>query len=331
MALVERVPYLFLVFAALWLPRLKGSAAIAIFLALIVWKGLAAGMMGLPWQELIATVIPVWLRGRFFGISHFLGKLVGLGSAAIAGVILARLEYPNNYAVIFLLGFVGVMVSYVFLILTVEPEVKRAPDPDAIKTAFSAQLWGILKEDRNFRLYLFSRALSYLGGMASGFVAVYGIKHFGLPDAYAALFTSVIVGFSTVGFIGWGALGDRLGHKFILIGSSLLWISALAVLLLVPEQWGLYVVFALMGLSQPGNMIGDLNMAMEFDSGPRRPSYIGLARTLTAPVLLTAPVMAGVVVGWSSYPVMFGVSLGFALCALVALLFGVTDPRRKTG
>ncbi len=328
LALVERLPYFFLILAALWLPKLPGNTAIILFLLLIAWKGLAAGLVGLPWQELIATVIPVWLRGRFFGVSHFLGKLSGLGSAAIAGVILSRLVYPQNYALVFLLSFIGVMVSYFFLILTVEPETLRPPQPEAVKTAFSAQLWSILKEDSNFRRYIYSRALWFLGSMASGFVAVYGIQRFNLPDAYAAIFTSVLVGFSTLGFIIWGALGDRFGHKFVLIGGALLWVGALAILLLVPAQWALYLAFALIGLSQPGNTIGDLNLAMEFDSGPRRPAYIGLVRTLTAPVLLIAPVLAGAVVSWSSYPVMFVFSFGFSVCSLALLLLGVTDPRK---
>ena len=328
LGLIERIPFLLLIFAALWLPTLKSSTAILLFLLLIAWKGLAAGVVGLPWQELIATLIPVWLRGRFFGISHFLGKLMGLGSSAIAGIILLRLPYPNNYSMLFLLGFIGVMLSWVFLIMSVEPPARHMPEPDAVKTAFSAQLWGILRQDHNFRRYLISRVVSYLGGMATGFVAVYGIQRFDLPDAYAAVFTSVLVGFSTIGFIAWGALGDRFGHRFILIGSALLWITALVMLLVVPVQWGLYLVFALLGLSQPGNMIGDLNLAMEFGSGPTRPSYIGLARTLTAPVLLAGPVLAGAVAGWTSYPVMFMVSLGFAVLALFLLIFTVTDPRK---
>ena len=115
-----------------------------------------------------------------------------------------------------------------------------------------------------------------------------------------------------------------------MVGSTVLWIIALVLLLAFPVQWGLYVVFALMGLSQPGNMIGDLNLAMEFDHGPRRPSYIGLARTLTAPVLLGAPVLAGTMAGLTNYPGMFMLSLGFAVLALLMLVFVVIDPRKKS-
>ncbi|MCE5208750.1 MAG: MFS transporter [Chloroflexi bacterium] len=329
MALIERVPFLLMIFAALWLPTLKGDAAIWLFLLLIAFKGLSAGMVGLPWQELIATLIPVWLRGRFFGISQFLGKLMGLGGSALAAVILSRYAYPNNYSMLFVLAFIGVMLSWVFLCLSKEPpSVERVSDPAAVKTAFSEQLWSILKEDRNFRRYILSRSMCYLGNMAVSFVAVYGIQRFNLPDAYAAIFTSVLVGFQTIGFIVWGGVGDRFGNKLVLMGSAVLWILALVLLLTIPAQWGLYLAFALLGLAQPGNTIGDLNMAMEFDSGPRRPSYIGLARTLTAPMLLLAPVMAGAVAGWTGYPAMFLLSLIFSVLGLMLLSLTVTDPRK---
>jgi len=69
-------------------------------------------------------------------------------------------------------------------------------------------------------------------------------------------------------------------------------------------------------------------MPMEFAKGPRRPTYIGMARTLTSPVLLAAPLLAGVVVQATSYAWMFAVSLVFALGGLALLIWGVTDPRR---
>ena len=328
LALVERIPFLLMIFAALWLPTLHSSLAIWLFLILIALKGLSAGVVGLPWQELIATIIPVWLRGRFFGISHFMGKLMGLGASGLAALILARYAYPRNYSMLFVLAFIGVMLSWLFVSISKEPPVVQVePDPNAVKTAFSSQLWSILKEDANFRKYIYSRSLGYLGNMAASFVAVYGIQRFDLPDTYAAIFTSVLVGAQTLGFIGWGAVGDRFGHKLVLMGSGVLWILALVLLLTVPAVWVLYPAFALLGLVQPGNTIGDLNLAMEFDHGPRRPSYIGLARTLTAPILLTAPVIAGAVAGWTGYPAMFGLSLALSIAGLLLLWLTVIDPR----
>ena len=65
---LERVPYLVLALAVLWLNTLPHPVAVVIFLVIIAWKSLASGLVAMPWQELIATVIPVSHRGRFFGI-----------------------------------------------------------------------------------------------------------------------------------------------------------------------------------------------------------------------------------------------------------------------
>jgi MFS family permease len=327
LGVVERLPYLLLAFIALWLPQLEGNAPITIFLALIIWKALAGGFAGLPWQDFVAKVIPAWLRGRFFGIAHFGGKLLGLGAASLTGLILVRLEYPNNYALIFLLGFLMLSLSLVFFALAVEPDTPVAPRQPGGSAAYRAQLLTILKDNPNFRRYLLSRALSYAGSMAIAFIAVYALQRFQLEDAYAAVFTSILFAASTLGLLAWGGLNDRFGPKRVLIGSALLWSLALVVLLLWQTLPAVYLAFALIGLSQPGGIIGDLNMPMEFDAGPRRPTYIGLARTLTSPVILAAPVLAGVVVQSAGFVPMFAIALGFTLSGLALLGWGVRDPR----
>jgi hypothetical protein len=113
----------------------------------------------------------------------------------------------------------------------------------------------------------------------------------------------------------------------VLIGSALAWAVALAVLLVWRSLPGIYTGFALVGLSQPGNIIGDLNMPLQFDPGPRRPTYIGLARTLTSPVLLAAPLLAGLLVQRTGYFPMFLLSLGLALIGIALLALGVKDPQ----
>jgi MFS family permease len=331
LGVIERLPMLLIAIMVFNLPNLAGSTPVILFFTFLVWKALAGGFAGLPWQDFIAKVIPSWLRGRFFGTAHFGGKLLGLGAASIAGLILARVPYPNSYGLIFLLAFLMLSLSLVFFALTIEPET-TLPERSASRARdYAAGLREILKGDANFRRYLISRVLSYVGMMAAAFIAVYAIQTFRLSDTYAAVFTSILFAASTLGLIGWGVLNDRFGPKWVLVGSAMLWAAALTVLLVWRSLPGIYVSFALVGLSQPGNIIGDLNMPMLFDPGPRRPTYIGLARTLTSPALLAAPILAGTLVQWSGYFPMFLLSLGFALTGIAVLWLGVKDPRMETG
>jgi MFS family permease len=329
MGVFERLPYLMLVLAALWLPKLAENTAVLLFVLLMVWKALASGFVALPWQELIASVMPMSLRGRFFGVSRFAGNFLGLGAAAIAGVVLSRQAYPHNYAIIFAIAFGGVVLSFIFLSLTREPSLPYIQSEKKNTLRVLARSWlQILKNNVNFRRYLLSRGLAYMGNMAFAFVAVYGIQKFSLPDAYAAVFTWILFGSGTIGYAVCGTLSDRFGQKLILVASGLFWVLALLTLLLIHVVPSLYIAFFLMGLGQSAWVIGDLNIAMEFDKGPQRPTYIGLARTLTSPVLLVAPILAGGLVELFDYPFMFAFALLFSLLGLALLVLGVTDPRK---
>ena len=122
----ERLPFLALAIAALWLDRLPRGMAIAVFLVIMLWRAVLSGLVAMPWQELIARIIPVSHRGRFFGVTQLAGQLIGLPGAALAALILARLPYPRNFALCFLIGFLGWVVSYIFLVMTIEPPIAPA-------------------------------------------------------------------------------------------------------------------------------------------------------------------------------------------------------------
>ena len=327
LATLERVPYLILALAVMWLNTLPHQIAVVIFLVIIAWKSLASGLVAMPWQELIATVIPVSHRGRFFGISHLVGHLLGVAGASIAAIILDRLLYPRNFALTFFIGFLGITLSFVFFMMNVEPQTTKPSIPQNNNQHYLQRLSSILRGNTNFRTYLLSRGLTYFGGMAYGFLAVYGVQRFGLPDAQAAVFTAILFASGVVGYALWGPIGDRVGHKRVLELTGAFWLAALLMALMAPSAEVFYVVFALMGINRAGGVLGDLSIAMEFGPEVERPTYIGLARTVTGPVLFLAPLVGGVILQMTSYPVMLGISLAFAVAGLGILRFRVVEPR----
>jgi MFS family permease len=323
----ERLPYLIIGLAVLWFPKLTPDTTVILFMLLYTWKSFSSGFTALPWQEMIAKVIPVSRRGRFIGSGYFIGRLVGIFGGILAGIVLNRILYPTNYAVLFFIAYIFVMVSWASLSRTKEPVTEIQTAPETARPPHIERMVKILREHKNFRNYLISRGVAYLGGMAYGFVAVYVIQLYGLPDAYAAVFTTVLFASGTVGFIIWGSLGDRIGHKRVIIASTLAWIGGIALLIFMPSLSWIYVVFTLMSIASTGGMVGDFNIAMEFGSEPDRPTYIGLSKTLTGPVVLLAPLLAGVVVELWGYAAMFIASLAFSILAVIVLEVKVKDPR----
>jgi MFS family permease len=326
---LERLPYLVLPFAVFWLNGLPRASAVGFFILLMAWKSTSSGIVAIPWQEMIAKIIPVSHRGRFFGVSQLSGQVIGVAGAALAGLLLAHFAYPLNFALCFGASAFGVWLSYFFLSQVREP-ARQVPPEGHARGQYGKRLLKILRSDANFRTYLVSRWFSYLGGMATGFIALYAVIKYSLPDSTAGVFTGILFAAGAVGYLVWGPLGDRLGHKHVMELSALLWAAALGTALATaffPMPWGLYLVFVLLGVSSAGNLLSDLSMAMEFGPEGERPTYIGLARSLTGPALFIAPLLAGWVIQSYGYAVMFSVSLLFCLTGLWMLRQAVQDPR----
>lgn len=328
LGLVERLPYFVLPFAALWLPTLSPSLAVAVFIGLMAWKAIGSGVVAVPWQELMAKVIPVSRRGRFFGLGHVFGQLLGVGGSALATILLAQLPYPHNFAWSFGVGTLGIGGSMIFVMLTREPERPPALRPAQTQQPYLQRLREILSHNANFRAYLASRWLAYFGGMANGFFAVAAVERFGLPDSAAGVYTGILYVAGVLGYAVWGPLGDRWGNKRVMESAALLWLLALGVAIVAPAEWAYYLVFAVSGFANAGGVLSDLNIAMEFGPEAERPTYIGLARTITGPALFIAPLLGGGLAQAWGYPAMFATSLLFALAGLALLRWQVREPRQ---
>lgn len=325
LGIFDRVPYLFLALGAYLVLKLDQKVAIVLFLLFYGIKVFSSGLVALPWQELIATVIPVSHRGRYWGFSLILGKLLGMFGAIIAGLMLAKITYPLNYAYMFLVGFICVAISYIFLSLNIEPEINRQTFAKTIN------VWGrikvILDANKNFAVFLVNRGFVFLSFMGLGFVTVYGIEKFHLPISYSAIFTAVMLIAEIVGFGIWGTIGDKDGYKRVIEVCNLFLIVGLVALLFVDSIWGLYIVFGIISFAHSGEFIADQNIAMEFGKEADRPTYIGMSKTLIGPFLLAAPIIGGGIVKLWGYQSMFLTALIISMIAFVIIKFFVEEPR----
>lgn len=341
MAVVERIPYIFFPALALLVPSIPKSTALIGLFFLISWRGLASGMIALPWQEVQASVIPLTHRARFYGISRVLAQVMGILSSVLATIFLSRLPYPQNYALCFGTAVIAQWISFSFYSRTREPE-REIQKSDLLETDLAAPVEGkparkiidlqlfkaILKRDKNFRYYLLGRAVIFLGAMASGFLAVYGVQRFNLSDSRAAVFTALLYFSGIIGYSLGGALGDKIGPKRIVVASVLSWGGAMLLAILARSEWVYYLVFLMFGLYTAGMVLGDSILVMELGEEKLRPTYLGMARSLIGVFVLISPVIAGILVEAFGYRVMFTVSLVLTLIGAL-LISKVKDVPRK--
>lgn len=324
----ERLPYLGLAIIAYFADRLGTPWTLALIFLMILWQGLGAGFAANPWQSMIAKIIPSDWRGTFFGLQSGLANVMMSATAVAAGFILNRMNDRIDFAIVFLLALAGMGLSMVFLGLTREPVDHEKTIPEKAPSLWKHGLQ-LLKRDRNFSAYLLVRFLSSFATMGFSFYIVYGLQRFAMSEITAGFLTAALTVTATVGNIVMGWLGDRLGHRQMLIAGSF------AVTLSSLLAWGaptigwLYPVFILSGLANVSYWTIGMAITVEFGDEETRPTYIGLSNTLVAPATILAPLLGGWLVDAAGFQTTFMVSSVGGLVIAALLFWLVRDPRPR--
>jgi MFS family permease len=328
-ALAQRFPWLLLAVAA-WLvtDRVAPEAALAIFFSLYTLAAVG-GSVNLPvWFDLIAKLTPVRRRGRLFAARTILGALFGIGAGAMAAEILGALPYPGSYALLFLLAFLSMGLSYLFLMSLREGGAAGATLPRRPVSSLAAAST-ILREHAPLRRFLVADGLQISATMGSAFIAVHAMQRFSLPDASAGSFVVIMTAATVAGSLLFGVLADRAGHRLVLLlGAGMAFVSAVAALLAgTPGAYGL--VFVCAALSATATAISRLPFLAELSSEADRPRLVALVNTVTSPCVFWG-VIGGVIADRAGYESVFVLSAAFALAAGLWLVFKVRDPRFST-
>ena len=329
MTLVERVPYFGLALVAFAIPAIGVDAALIMTLLLLLVQSLGGGFTGTAWQSMISKIMPPHRLGAFFGIQSTFVNLFGAGGALLAALILERLDFPESFSLLFVVAGISLLISFVFLALTYEP---ASESQDVVKREnwreFGARLREILQGDDNFRWFLIARALTALSLTAVYFYTIFGIRRFDMSPELAGALTSVLLIANTLtsSVIGW--IGDRWGHRRVLIMANLLTVAAIGIVLAAPDVGWLTIVFALTGAVNATQWSTMMTITVQFSSVAERPFYIGLANTLIAPVTVFAPIIGGWLVDAVNFELTFGI---FAIAGMLSLLVFILPMREPPG
>lgn len=327
MTIQERLPFLGLAIVAWFLPSMKNQVALLITYALLIWQGLGGGFTAAAWQSMVGKIIPGDRRGTFYGAQSAAANLFASVSAVMAGFILARIIDPNNFALCFLLAFIAMFISWAFLAQTREPETPR-PVHEPHSSAFRNRVREILREDRNFRWFLFVRILSQLAVMGFAFYAVYVVNEQGASEIGVGLMTSIFLGTQIIANPVMGWLGDRLGHRLLMEIGIVAAILSSVIAIIAPSAAWFYLVFILAGIANVAVWTLALAMILEFGSEADRPAYIGMGNTFVAPMSILAPIFAGWIVDSISYQAAFLATAVAGLTTLIVLHWLVKNPPR---
>jgi MFS family permease len=325
----ERLPFFVIGLVLFWLAKPAPVLTLVLFFLLLGISAATNGLLNPAWYDMIAKVIPVQYRGIWSGVGNFLGAALGIAGGAVAGEILVAFPFPTNYAICFLLAGVAMAVSWAGLAMNREPASLVAKPVQGLGTYFK-QLPGVLRRDHNYLRYLVGRSVANLGGMAAGFIMVYGVERFQMGGAAVGGLTMMLVAVQAVMNLAWGWLADRRGHKLVLAISAFGMAATTLVAWLASSPAWLWAAFALLGIATAADLVSNMNIILEFCAEEDRPTYIGLTNTLLAPAKALAPVIGGWLATVVGYQGMFPAALALAVLGGVLLAVWVREPRFHT-
>ncbi|HSO13296.1 MAG TPA: MFS transporter [Anaerolineales bacterium] len=323
----ERVPFLGFAIIALLLPKIGLQAGLIATFVLLTWQGLGGGFTANPWTSMISKIIPPEYRGTFFGTQAAVANLFISGAAIGAGYLLDWYEAPINFAICFFIAVFFFTVSWAALAFTREPT-----DTEKVIDEFSTSFWQgagtILKRDKNFNWFLVARALSQFATMGFAFYIVYALRRFQMDEITAGFLTATLTISQTVANAGMGWLGDKVGHRVMLIigavaatlSSFLAWVA--------PSLSWFFPIFILTGFANVSIWTNGMTMTVDFSGETERPFYIGLAQTLTAPATMIAPLIGGWIADTQGFGITFALSSILSIAMMAILIFIVKEPRK---
>lgn len=325
---LERLPIFLLAPTAYFLATRQPILALTIFFVLYAWHKVGAGVIIVGWQDMIAKIIPVEKRGRFFGITNFLGNGAGILGALAIPFVLNTYTFPLGYVISFTVAAAMIFISWVFLSLAREPAV-HSSKPPVSQLDYIRSLPEVLRRDRNFRMYLLTQIVFALSGMATGFLAVYAAQTWNLPDAEASGFTVALQIGLTLANLFFGFLSDRKGHKLSLEICLTLSTFSLILAIFASNPWWFFLIFFLRGAADAGIFISGISIVYEFTDAENRATYIGLANTIPGVAGAIAPLIGGWLAGAVSYRAMFILAAIIGVISWVLLRFAVHEPRKR--
>ncbi len=321
--------------AILFLSAMPRTLYAAILVCAIVMSS-AGGVCSIPFMDIVAKAIPADHRSMVFAWRRLLGGLLGFLAGLLAARVLAddsSVAYPYNYAVLVGGGLVGMSLAYHAFLQIREPiePVERRPRPfrDFLRGGFA-----LFREDRDFRLLYLFRLFHSLGLMSQILLVPFVMDVFDAHVKTTGLFAAAMALASGLSSMVWGRISKRFGEVWTFrVATALLVLTPLSMLAMavLAESDGtrdwisahyLWVCLILLALYTGGRCGTDMaNMVYLMSMAPseKRPLYMAMMNTLSAPLVLF-PTLAGGLVTLTSYAATFALS-----CIALVIALGVAS------
>ena len=322
----QRICVLFLAVSVFAFGGKNPSLALGCVLACFALSQIGLGITTPGWFDLFAKVSPVRTRGRLIGLRSSIGGGLGFLCSLALTWMLARLPFPDNYALAFLCAFLLQILS----IIVQSNLVEGNPGKVAAKRPMGRYLAGLPQvfiRNKAFRGFMVMSVFLVLASMPVGFFTVYALKQFGGSEAVVGEFTLAMVAVQVVSAFANGYVADHFGHKLALVLAAAGLLCASITAVLAPSLGWFTLVYVFLGINLGSELMLRYNMSIEYGPVEQRSTYVGLMNTALAPIYLSS-IVAGWISDWFGYHAVFLLGAAASIVGIALLIFRVEDPHR---
>ena len=266
-----------------------------------------AGFGAIYFKELQAKLFSKKYRGKTMANRQVAGSIASIISGGVAGYVLNHYEAPLNYAYLFMVSSIFMVIGFSIFITIEEPEKENISIKEKHFKTFIQNATVLLKKDKRLQQQIFAIFLSYSYFLSMPFVIL---------NANSAF---TLTGWMLGGFITVQMLGSIVGSTFLwrkihdyekmLSLSFLFMITAFVIALFADNVYVYALIFLLFGMALDGFNISGMNLVIEIAPEDKRPIYTALQTNIVS-LGLFFPVLGGLILKFvGSYTVIYSLSI----------------------
>jgi MFS family permease len=266
-----------------------------VFLVIAFVATLSNAVCGVAWSASMSELVPLGIRGKFFGTRNMMFGFWTLVVVLAAGRIVDH--YGNSltaFGMIFSAAAAARMTGLFFLTRMKFPSSVTELRPQASPLSTFTAVF----RDLNFvRLILFTGLFGFCLYLGWPFYSVYVLKELPLTVGDLTLLTTLWTLGGLVSLRTWGRLIDRFGNKPVMLMCAMIWLLAAAVswLFSSPQHYAhLYANYFVTGFMMAGfQQIGQFNLMIKMVPPQNKAHYISVYFSFTNMLIALGPLLGG--------------------------------------
>lgn len=307
---------------------LKGQAAVIMAIGMKLTADAFANLAYPAWTSLVAEIIPISWRGRYFGTRNIVMGMVGLALTYLGGWLITRVGGVLGYQVAFGLAFLfGIASTYSFFKIK-EPEKILRPGGELSYSP--ASLWRTITENSVFMAFLAHAIVwNFSLNIAGPFFTVYQAQKL---DSTAAMIGLVSMVSSLAGLPAqrfFGLLSDRWGERRVMTLTMFLVPFIPIIWAFTTKPWHPIIPNIFAGILWAGYNLASFNYLLSITSNEQRARYSAIFQLVVAISSALGAALGGQIVTYWGYFAIFVVSgIGRFIAALIFIRFSKkSNPR----